>query len=210
MPFFSEIENEHGRILVWKLSEKWEDLLPQITLTATDQLRFDTLRFDKRKTEFLATRILINKELGPHTIIHYSPKGKPLLQNNKQHISISHSANFACIFIAEKKIGVDIEVVNRDINRITKRYLHSDEIKHITGLSDPQLGKIAYWSAKEAIFKCSDAHGIRFNEQIRVRPFDPAEEIAFSAQLILPGHVAEYHLKTQLIENNVMVFCVEQ
>ncbi len=210
MPFFGEIENDYGRISVWKLTENWQDLLPQTDLTAADQIRFDALRFDKRKTEFLATRLLLNRELGARASIQYNAKGKPLLQDDKRHISISHSANFACIFIAEKKIGIDIEVVNRDINRITKRYLHRDEIKDITALSDPQLGKIAYWSAKEAVFKCSDAHGIRFNEQIRIHPFDPATESIFTAALLLPGNVTEYQLKTRLIENNVMVFCVEQ
>lgn len=210
MPFFNNIPNEYGSIAVWKLTENWEELLPQINLTEADQTRFEIIRSVKRRTEFLSTRILLKKTLGEHVSIDYTSNGKPVLQNSSNHISISHSADFACIFISEQRIGIDIEQGNRNIDRIADRFLHPDEKKHITQLTDSQLGKIVYWSAKEAVFKCSDAHGIRFNEQINIRNFSPEDQTEFLAKLMLPGHTTNYRLKTHLFENNVLVFCVEQ
>jgi len=210
MPFFKNIQNKFGLIAVWKLTENWEELLPLVRLTEADKKRFDLIHSVKRRAEFLSTRILLRRTLGEHESIDYTSIGKPVLQNSQKHISISHSADFACIFIAEQRVGIDIELGKRNIERVADRFLHIEEKKHLAELPDPQLGKITYWSAKEAIFKCSDAHGIRFNEQIRVQNFSPENNAEFLAKLLLPGHTSVYRLKTHLFENNVMVFCVEQ
>jgi len=209
MPFFTTIKNEYGHISVWKLTEKWEELLPQITLSKRDQERFNAINFEKRKTEFLATRILLKLALGENESIDYNANGKPFLRDGKKQISISHSASYACIFIADKKVGIDIELSDRSIERIADRFLQHEEKKQIAELADLQLARIVYWSAKEAIFKCADIHGIRFNEQIKIRPFLPGDEVVFYGQFVLHGKVTEYRLKLHLIENNVLVFCVE-
>ena len=209
MPFFTTIKNEYGHISVWKLTEKWEELLPQITLTQTDQERFSAIHFEKRKTEFLATRILLKLALGENESINYYPNGKPFLKYGKKQISISHSANFACIFISDKKVGIDIELSNRPIERIVDRFLQPEEKNQIAELPDRQLAGIVYWSAKEAIFKCADVKGIRFNEQIKIRPFILDDEGVFFGQFAWRGELTEYRLKLHLIENNVLVFCVE-
>lgn len=210
MPFFTKINNEFGQILVWKLTESWEELSSQIQLFEDESARLSDISSKKRKREFLATRILLEMALGNSHIIQYNRYGKPNLADSKLCISISHSANFACLFISEKKIGIDIEQAERNIDKVANRFLHDKEKNRIGKLSNQQLAKITYWSAKEAVYKCTDQENILFSENIRIRPFQLSDEAIFEANLLKNKSNENFLLKMHLIENNVLVFCVQQ
>lgn len=209
MPFFKQIENEYGILNIWKLTEKPNELLNLLKLLPNDEKRFAAIKPEKRKTEFLATRILLERLFNDRPEIAYTDLGKPFLNNRKENISISHSADFAAIFCSEKKIGVDVEQENRNVEKIYSRFLHQEESTFLHTIPNQQRGKIVYWSAKEAIFKCSDKHGILFNTHIRIDPFDHEKEETFTAKVIIGDKITVYRLHTLFFENNVLVYCVE-
>lgn len=209
MGLSNKIETEDGLIGIWKLEESPEELLPLITLSADDERKYKAITHKNRQCEFLASRLLLNDLLNRKPEIHYDEKGKPELKNTPLNISISHSGNFACVFLSEKRIGIDIELAMRSIDRVATRFLHFEEKEHISKLNNQQLAKIIYWSAKEAIFKSSDTQGIQFNQQIRIENFDPEQDRSFFANLHLPVKSTHFQLHYLLVENNVLVYCVE-
>ena len=210
MPFFKKIETNVGTIALWKLQELSEELSGKCKLTNEETHRLESISFEPRRQEFLATRILLQQLLGENTTISYTEAGKPYLKNLDQNISISHSKNFACLFLSEKEVGVDIERTDRRIEKISKRFLHFNEKEFIESLPDQQFAMILYWAAKEAIFKCSPSQGIQFNEQIFISPFDIENDTQFKGQLLISAKKINYNLQFFSFENNVLVSCVEE
>ena len=199
-----------GTLALWKLQEHSEELIEKCKLTNEETKRLSNISFEPRRQEFLATRILLQQLLGESTTIMYTEAGKPFLKDLNQTISISHSKDFACLFLSEKEIGVDIERTDRRIEKISKRFLHSKEKEFIESLPDQQFAMILYWAAKEAIFKCSPSQGIQFNEQIFIPPFDIENNTQFKGQLLISAKKISYNLQFSSIENNVLVSCVEE
>lgn len=209
MAFFSKIISTNGVIGIWKLEESPLQLLPQVRLSPQEILDYQKIKYPARQSEFLATRILYQQISKLETEIGYHASGKPFLPQRSENISVSHSRDFVCIYISEKNIGIDVEQADRMIDRVADRFLHPDEKQYIDALSNPQLAKIVYWSAKEAIFKSSEKQGIQFNTQIRIHPFNPSSELMFSAELHFHDEIINYSLNLERIENNVLVYCVE-
>ena len=206
MPFIKEIKTEAGLIGIWKLSESSEKLKKDFNFSMHEKTEYSKIRWEKRKTEYLATRLLSHKLLGFKPEIVYESTGRPLLKNSRLNISISHSTELVTVIISDKKVGIDVENTKRNIDRTAKRFLHKNEFNHIVTLENPRTIKILYWSAKEAIFKCSDSIGIEFNDQIFIDPFQIKTEGAFSGTL---NNSIHYKLWYFFHENNVIVFCVE-
>jgi 4'-phosphopantetheinyl transferase len=209
MPLVSVTHTSDGLFGIWKLTEKPEDLKSGVRLSEDEEERFSRLRAESRRTEFLAVRILLRTLAGQEAELEYSPAGKPILKADQRSISISHSADFATVLISEKKVGIDIEKCTREMDRVAHRFLSEREKAMISGFDNPQFATVLFWAAKEAIFKCHDSEGIRFNEQISIDEFVPGRETGFYASLQLPVQLFRYRLQYQVIENNVMVYCVE-
>lgn len=210
MPFEKTINTSIGVIGIWNLNDSLEDLINQCQLSDSEQQRFTSLIAERRKKEFLASRILLEKLLGKNQEIIYNDSGKPFLNGTSKNISISHSADFATVFISEKNIGIDVEQTTRNIDKVASRFLHPNEQKFIEGLENQQGATILFWSAKEAIFKCSESQGIQFNTQILIPPFQLNSEGEFTGSLQLSKKKDTFKLHYVFFKNNVMVYCVEQ
>ena len=207
MPFLKKIKTEVGLLGIWKLSDTSEKLEKKISFNPTEQQEYAKIRLEKRKKEYLAARLLLKKLLGYKPEIMYTETGKPVLNNSSLHISISHSAQLLTVILSEKKIGIDVENTKRNIDKVAKRFLHKDEFNHISTLTSSQETKTIYWSAKEAIFKCSDTQSIEFNEHIYIHPFETETEGSLSGTL---NNLTQFRLWYFFYKNNVIVYCVEE
>lgn len=205
MPLFKTIPVNGGLIGVWELTEKPDDFLPEFTAEELADPAFQKYSYDKRKVEWLATRILLKQLIGPDFSISYSEHGKPTLNHPKfKHLSISHSREFASVFVHEYlNVGLDIENQNRNYRSIIKRYLSEAEIKEVG--NNPLLHCL-YWCAKEAIFKLVPEDGIEFKEQILISPFNPATETQFGARFISDNTETEYKLHFVNFSDQCMVW----
>lgn len=211
MPLIDITSNQHGTIGIWELTEKADELLKVCKLSTADQKRLQELKVEKRKKEFLAARILLQSILPEcPEIVYHNESGKPSLPNTNLNISITHSAELAAVFLSNNKVGIDIEQLNRNIDKVVNRFANPSEKKFIEESRDPQLLKILLWSAKESIFKCCGNQGIQFNTQINIRPFDFASHSAFSGSLTDSSNTYNYNLFFRIIKNNMLVYCVQQ
>lgn len=206
MPIIEKINTEAGVLGIWKLSESASELISNFQFSEKEKEEFDKIKVERRKKEYIATRLLLKGLIDKKPKISYLESGKPVLKNSHENISISHSSEFIVILISEKNIGIDVENTHRNIKKIANRFLCEEELNYIQNMADPQTATILYWSAKEAIFKCTDDDGILFDKQIFIQPFEIKTEGNFNATL---NKDTRYKLWYFFIENNVVVYCVE-
>lgn len=83
-------------------------------------------------------------------------RGKPYVNIPDIHISISHSSSFVAVVIANKPIGIDIEVI-KPLNLKVADRVCSQSDKQLLSLSKDKdealINFLKIWTAKEAYFK---------------------------------------------------------
>jgi phosphopantetheinyl transferase len=209
MAFLKKAETKFGIIGVWEITESLQELELKYNISEKERSELNLISAEKRKKEFLIVRILLKEILKFTPEIIYEKTGKPKLANSKLNISISHSVDLALVFISEKNIGIDVENCERDISKITSRFLHHSEIEFTEKHTNKQHLRIILWCAKEAIFKCCREQGIRFNREIMINPFQVKENTFFSGKRIGSMQTDYFTLWFFYVKNNIAVGCVE-
>jgi 4'-phosphopantetheinyl transferase len=205
MPLFKTIPVAGGLIGVWEMTESSEELLRFFSSEETNNLDFQKYTHEKRKVEWLASRLMLKQLIGSDFAVSYSETGKPILGNNcYKHISISHSRDFVVVFVHENlEVGIDIENLTRNYHSIEKRYLSDLEQKQASG--NPKIQCI-YWCAKEAIFKLVPDIGVEFREQINILPFNPETDSQFKVRYISGERQTEYHLRFLIFSDHCLAW----
>lgn len=208
MPHFKTINVPEGLIGVWQLAESVADLIPNFSIEELENPDFLKYTHDKRKSEWLTTRVLLKQLIGPDFVITYNSIGKPSINHHQyKFLSISHSRDFLAIYLHQKlEVGIDIENENRNYAPIIKRFLSADELT-IAG-TNTRL-QCLYWCAKEAVFKLVPDEGVEFKEQILISPFNPELDTKFTAKYIFGNNQTEYQLYFQIFASNCMVWATE-
>lgn len=110
----------------------------------------------------LFVRYNVSAETGIHAcdlLFEYGKYGKPHLNNmNGYHFSVSHTNNIIAFASSDKKIGIDIEMLNRnDVSFIEMAdlYFTSCEAEYIRNSECPERSFLEIWTRKEAYVKCS-------------------------------------------------------
>ena len=138
----------------WLIEESAEELASLASedgsLLAEARERF---KADKRQREWLAVRSLLQNTPCKGEKILYHSNGKPYLQCEGKHISISHTGNIVAIAIADKETGIDIETKGRNALAVAAAYLQPQEIEALNGYIDKNVEALRLWTAKEAAFK---------------------------------------------------------
>lgn len=207
MPLFKTISISHGMVGIWQLSEPVVDLLREFTEEELSNPLFTRYTHDKRKMEWLASRLLLKQMIGHKFSITYLATGKPILNHAIfRSISITHSRDFVAIIVHESKlVGIDIEDTDRNFQRIEKRFLSDEELGFVSG--NNQL-KCLFWCAKEAVFKLVEDEGIEFREQIIVSS-NPEQENQFSVKYQNKAKSINYQLNCDFFYGNCLVWVVE-
>jgi phosphopantetheinyl transferase len=172
-------------------------------------MEFEKFALKKRQVEYLATRLLLQHLMGEKTEIIYQSTGRPQIKNSTQNISISHSSNLVAIVISGRMVGIDVEIADRDIDKVVGRFLNPKELIWIEKSIHPRFLKMLFWCAKEAIYKCACRPGVQFDTQIFIPPFDFENTNQFNGELTLQNRAATYKLQYSNHENNILVYCVE-
>lgn len=145
----------------WRLIETADELYSIASdFISTDELSvYQSFKNDRRRREWLATRILLKEMLGSYPGIDYDSNGAPILKDNAHNnISVSHADGLVAVSLSKKyHVGIDVERVTNRVLRIKDKFLTPDEYD----INDPNLLQLLYiqWSAKEAMYKaCNVAH----------------------------------------------------
>ena len=189
---------------VWQIAEPVDELLSLCNPHDQSDQVYQRFTFDKRKTEWLATRALLKQMIGPGFEISYTPSGKPLVHHPVyKHISISHSRDFVVVYIhRDHAVGIDVESMNRNYATITKKYLSESELGDV---KENILHQCLYWCAKEAIFKLVEDEGIDFRKQIEVTAFDPLKTY-MTAKYISEDEETVFRLHYDIFHEHCMVW----
>ena len=131
-------------------------------LSPQEQTYYQTLRFPKRRTEWLGGRFALKQAVGrvlsvtDLAQIEVLPQasGKPELRVGEKAVllahSITHSNGFAVAAVSadEKYLGIDLEKIEHRIAAWARDFFHPDELTENT---DEFL--TALWTQKEALVK---------------------------------------------------------
>lgn len=209
MPLFKSIAVPNGLLSVWQITESSGELLSFFTDEEIEYQAFEKFTYEKRKTEWLATRALLKQMTGSAFQISYTESGKPLLNHpGYPYISISHSRDFVSVLIHKQlSVGIDIESMNRNYAPIRKRYLSETELEQV---NESPLLQCIYWCAKEAIFKLVEEKGVDFRKQIQIIAFDPQQN-TFLARFLSGNQERIYQLQHTAFNEHCMVWvCSDQ
>ena len=211
MPLFKTINvSPTTQILIWKVTESFDELLDKVVLKEKTQLRLNKMQSEMHQRAFLSVRMLI-QEIGISDFdLHYDEFGKPYLDDHR-YISITHSHNFASIIISEETVGIDMELQRDKIIRIADKFVNDKELNRLQGFdTEDYIKKLTVkWGAKEAIFKIRNEKGISFKDHIQVNPFEIGEKETI-ASLEIENTKVEFSIYFEEIENFTLVYAFEK
>tara|TARA_X000001036_G_scaffold406411_1_gene415104 strand:+ start:3879 stop:4481 length:603 start_codon:yes stop_codon:yes gene_type:complete len=162
MPLFlTKKINEVSTYAVWNITETATELALLAGFSAPD-------KNDKKKCEWLATRLLIMHLASlfkiPYAGIDKTAKGKPFLIGQIANISITHSFPMAAAMIhLNAPCGIDIESPRNQLIKIQSKILHISEYQHKDNVFD--LCKI--WIAKEVLIKICGQTQLSFKKEMK-------------------------------------------
>lgn len=199
--------NRIGLLSVWKLTETEEELLIMRELSEGELSQLSKLKNERRRIEFLASRILLQQLFNQNIEIEYLPNGKPLLVSPNYHVSLSHSKDFVAVIISQnKEVGVDIEKIRDNMERLKEKFLSEKELKTIN-TSDNLLLHL-FWGAKEAMYKMYSSHQPLFTEHLFLENINLETQKA-SGIVKQDNLYKKVNIQYQQIEDNLLVYCWE-
>ncbi len=155
---------------IWAIEENLEELLQMYK----PENKCEESWSEKRKKEWLASRILLEKLCTFSGIefhdVFKDALGKPVLVPFNAEISLSHSKSMCCAILNKSgKVGIDIELSSEKIIRVKDKFLSETELAEAGDNLDVLS---AYWCVKEAVYKMFSELKLNFKESIRIKPFD--------------------------------------
>ena len=170
MPLLNDlVPNQSLLCKLWRIVDSEDIMDPNNELNSDDYQIFLSRKANHMKRQFLAARKLIS--LVDSDLRVFYKDEVPFLSDNR-NISISHSENIAAILISDKRrIGIDIERINKKVHLIKSKFLNQKEINYLTGDGETKRLTKA-WTAKEAIYKAVRKPGIIFSENISLEEFN--------------------------------------
>jgi 4'-phosphopantetheinyl transferase len=190
MGIISNTTTLSGTIAIWKITENLEELL-QLSHEKTIP-NFNT---EKRKKEWLASRLLLN-EINPNYSISYNVFGAPELDNGS-YISISHSKGLVAIIVSQQKVGLDIEDISEKALRVSSKFVSKNNLKALTADKATLI-----WCCKEVIFKWHQRGEVDFINDIKLHTFKSMEKGEIRAEFRNTQLILNY----QKIHNHYLVY----
>jgi len=157
---------------IWHITETLAELETSITLSAEDKEAYKNFTVEKRKKEWLCTRILLQVLTNENLEIFYNENRKPYLKKSNLNISISHSTNYAVVFLDQKtNIGVDIEEPRKQVLNITGKFLSQIELAYLSE-EDTIVKSTVMWCIKEVLYKYYSKKLLDFKTELAIEPFE--------------------------------------
>ncbi|KAB1156110.1 4'-phosphopantetheinyl transferase family protein [Flavobacterium luteum] len=210
MPVYKTINfNTATQILVWKITESFEQLFNEVQLNEKSKLRLNGMKSVLHQRAFLSVRKLLQEIGYTDYDLFYDEFGKPHL-NDGNHISITHSHEFSALIISNQKVGIDIEMQREKIKNIADKFI--DYEFNYLNKEDTQdyLSKLTViWGVKESIFKIRNEPGISFKKNIKVNSFQLANKQAL-AWLKMDMIKEPFSVFFEEIENFTLVYAFEK
>lgn len=208
MALYKRIECKEGIVLgVWKIEETLDTLLSFYPNDKEILQLSESNINNQRLIEKIAVRVLLHTLLPTENIsIAYEQSGKPVLNNGKYSVSISHTKGFVAVIIApvQNSVGIDIEPVSDRTIKVAKRFMGTEEFLELMDNADSAVSTIC-WSAKEALYKVIGSPVSDFRKTIRILPFPLAESGTLIARILFDANL-QYTMNYLIFDNVVLVW----
>lgn len=212
MPLKLKISDEDDTtVLVWEATEEASFFETALDLSES-QLDEIAPYNKKKKIEWLSTRYLFKLYLRNFVIedLKKDNYGKPYLNNTNQYISISHSHSYASIVISKNVVGIDIQKIHPNIEKISHKFINPEEFAFIEN-EDKLIHMHVLWGAKESMYKGYGKKELRFKEHMSVSPYTLLLGTTSFTGTVCKGDVIEnYELKTRAINEYILVYAIKQ
>ena len=184
-------------IYVWKMTSSYEDQIKNPLLKSAELISAKELKNEKRKKEFLSSRIALKNIFNKDLELKHHKSGKPFIKETK-HLSISHSSNFLALAFGDENIGIDIEKPQNRLVKLMPKVL--SEIEFIEFKKEPSMDLACkVWGAKEAILKYVGDKNLNYKQDIKV------ENIQLGIATYLKMN---FKVEFEKIENMILTYVV--
>lgn len=210
MPLFKTINfNSATQILVWKITESFEELNNEIQLNEKNSIRLGGMKSQMQQRAFLSVRKLLQEVGYTDFDLYYDQFGKPHLHDGK-HISITHSHDFSAIIISDETVGIDIELQREKIIKIADKFCDCEfQFLEPEKMPDYIRKLTMIWGAKEAIFKIRNEKGISFKNHIKVDAFELESKEA-NVELHFDNLIKDFIIHFEEIEGFTLVYAFQE
>ena len=179
--FYQQNINATTKMAIWSITEPLDFFEQKVSTNVQ-------ITHPLKKVQHLSARLLL-QYLLPNVdaaSIKYAINGKPYLENNPSHFSLSHCKGYAaCIISSLAPVGIDIELIHERVGKVAHQFLHISELEKIKLLKEEeQLKQMTFfWAAKEAMYKMNEKSGINFAENLLV------EQVAKIDNSVIPATI---------------------
>lgn len=123
---------------------------------------------DSRAAEYLTWRAVLANYLGSVTQIVYTEQGAPRLEGSDLYIGVSHTVDLVAVVVSDEACAVDVERKDRDVKRISERFLSASEREMCSTNED----FITFWCARECYYKLRGDSSLSLLTDMRVTAYD--------------------------------------
>lgn len=183
---------------VWKIVESSEELLSMLELQSEYLPLLQYIKTEKRRQEWLASRVLLKELAGEELQIAYHDDGAPYLPGSSLTLSISHTNGYAAILLQKQGLaGIDIEYYSSRILKIRRRFMSSAEDASVSDTHEIER-LLIHWCAKEALFKMIRQRDVDFIEHLHINPFTYSHS----------GEISVYETRTPGCQSYILKYIV--
>jgi phosphopantetheinyl transferase len=199
-----------AQIGVWNITEETPDLFKTLKLSETELELYESFRTEWRRKQWLAYRRLIREIISPQKFpVHYDESGKPYLAGSRQHISVTHTGDYAGVIISGSvRVGIDMEMVQERIDKVKHKFLSDSELSAIQNKRKLEYLTLS-WCAKEAIYKLYGWRNLDFKENIHIRLPEGDADDFFYGDILLPSGVQSYKLFWEKYGELLVVWAID-
>ncbi len=202
----------NARLGVWEIIEPAEELLGQVRLCPEERVFYRGLKSLSRRQQWLSYRLILPHLLEANAVsgILYDDGGKPRLENGAGHVSATHSGKYAAlIFSKTNRVGVDVELIQPKIVKLTHKFLTPAELEY--RFSAHTLESLyVIWSAKEALYKLHGGCGLVFSQHIHINHFTFTGSGQVTGRVVRGDETITYTLFYESLDDYILVYAVEQ
>jgi phosphopantetheinyl transferase (holo-ACP synthase) len=168
-----------------------------------------SLDFSGRIREKKGLHYLLKHHFKNDIELIYDINGKPFINKNNVHISVSHSHHLLALIVSDKNVAIDIELINDKIQRVKSKFLNHHEL--IETENSDLLTLLTYWCAKETMFKYVGVKGKSLKEDFLLSYFCFSKDGGLLKGIIdVNNFKKELNMRYFLKDNFVVVHTIKE
>ncbi|MEQ9188192.1 MAG: hypothetical protein RLP15_10700 [Cryomorphaceae bacterium] len=154
----------------------------------------------ERTHQLACADALASQMLNHPTQIVRDTEGGPHLSDVVERVSISHTGNYMAMLISPSPVlALDIEIMDRDVERIIPRYSERPELEQFSDLGVKNPG-LYVWGIKECLFKAVPVNGILFKDHLKIKQTVGNEAVVSHCEVEHPNLRAQLSVVSRIFE----------